>query len=646
MDKFKLVSEYKPAGDQPKAIEQLVRGVNSGGKQTLLGVTGSGKTFTIANVLARVNRTALVISHNKTLAAQLYTEFREFFPKNKIGYFVSYFDYYQPESYIPEEDIYIEKDSKANEKIERLRLKATSFLLTDGPSIIVSTVSCIYGLGNPTEYKNASIGLSIGMKITRKELIKRLLDMQYQRNEKVLEPGNFFVKGETFTIAPAYDHNLVQVSLEEDEVKSIKILQAMNFKLIESINSYRIYPAKHYMFSEQTKQRALKSIRKELEEWAPNLGLLERTRLIKRTKYDLELIEEVGYCNGIENYSRHFDGRAPGEPPFTLLDFLPDDSIIIIDESHVTLPQLHAMYHGDRTRKKNLVDYGFRLPSAYDNRPLKWEEFESRLKNVIFISATPGEYERQNSFQIVEQLVRPTYILDPPIIVRPTRQQMDDLEKRIKQKINGGHRVLVTTLTKKMAEDLTDYLIQRDIKARYMHSEIDTITRSELIRQLRIGEFDCLVGINLLREGLDIPEVALVAILDADKEGFLRDSTSLIQTIGRAARNTESEIVMYADTITKSMQEAIDETNRRRKIQMEFNEKNNLKPISIKKSIRDRLSPEEKVDQSYRYKTPTEILKEIAKLEKEMNYYAENLDFENAIVIREKIKELRKLITK
>jgi Excinuclease ABC subunit B len=346
------------------------------------------------------------------------------------------------------------------------------------------------------------------------------------------------------------------------------------------------------------------------------LGLLERTRLIKRTKYDLELIEEVGYCNGIENYSRHFDGRAPGEPPFTLLDFLPDDSIIIIDESHVTLPQLHAMYHGDRTRKKNLVDYGFRLPSAYDNRPLKWEEFESRLKNVIFISATPGEYERQNSFQIVEQLVRPTYILDPPIIVRPTRQQMDDLEKRIKQKIEGGHRVLVTTLTKKMAEDLTDYLIQRDIKARYMHSEIDTITRSELIRQLRIGEFDCLVGINLLREGLDIPEVALVAILDADKEGFLRDSTSLIQTIGRAARNTESEIVMYADTITKSMQEAIDETNRRRKIQMEFNEKNNLKPISIKKSIRDRLSPEEKLDQSYRYKTPTEILKEIAKLEK------------------------------
>ena len=646
MDKFELVSEYKPAGDQPKAIEQLVRGVNSGGKQTLLGVTGSGKTFTIANVLARVNRTALVISHNKTLAAQLYTEFREFFPKNKIGYFVSYFDYYQPESYIPEEDIYIEKDSKANEKIERLRLKATSFLLTDGPSIIVSTVSCIYGLGNPTEYKNASIGLSIGMKITRKELIKRLLDMRYQRNEKVLEPGNFFVKGETFTIAPAYDHNLVQVSLEEDEVKSIKILQAMNFKLIESINSYRIYPAKHYMFSEQTKQRALKSIRKELEEWAPNLGLLERTRLIKRTKYDLELIEEVGYCNGIENYSRHFDGRAPGEPPFTLLDFLPDDSIIIIDESHVTLPQLHAMYHGDRTRKKNLVDYGFRLPSAYDNRPLKWEEFESRLKNVIFISATPGEYERQNSFQIVEQLVRPTYILDPPIIVRPTRQQMDDLEKRIKQKIKGGHRVLVTTLTKKMAEDLTDYLIQRDIKARYMHSEIDTITRSELIRQLRIGEFDCLVGINLLREGLDIPEVALIAILDADKEGFLRDSTSLIQTIGRAARNTESEIVMYADTITKSMQEAIDETNRRRKIQMEFNEKNNLKPISIKKSIRDRLSPEEKVDQSYRYKTPTEILKEIAKLEKEMNYYAENLDFENAIVIREKIKELRKLITK
>jgi excinuclease ABC subunit B len=642
---FELVCDYKPAGDQPKAIKQLVDGLKVGGKQTLLGVTGSGKTFTIANVLAQTNRTALVISHNKTLAAQLYTEFRSFFPKNKVGYFVSYFDYYQPESYIPETDTYIEKDSKANEKIERLRLQTTSHLLSDGPSIIVATVSCIYGLGNPTEYKNFTIGLSVGMQINRKDLILRLLDMQYQRNEMVLEPGNFFVKGGTFTIAPAYDLNLLRVSLEENKIKDIEILEPLNLKPIKKLNFYRLYPAKHYLFSNETKDRAIKSIRQELNEWVKNLGELERNRLIKRTNYDLELIQEVGYCNGIENYSRHFDGRAPGEPPFTLLDFLPEESIIVIDESHVTLPQLHAMYKGDRTRKKNLIDYGFRLPSAYDNRPLKWEEFEKRLKDVIFVSATPGEYEKKTSFQIVEQLVRPTGIVDPPMIVMPTANQMNDLKQRVKQKLQKGYRTLITTLTKRMAEDLTEYLIQNGIKARYIHSEIDTITRSEIIRQLRIGEIECLVGINLLREGLDIPEVALVAILDADKEGFLRDTTSLIQTAGRAARNSESEVVLYADQITKSMKEAIEETERRRKIQIEFNRVHKIEPKSIKKDATIRLIAQEDVE-NFKYRTINDIKNEIAKLEKEMIIKAENLDFENAIVLRDKINELKKILQK
>ncbi|MCX8163445.1 MAG: DEAD/DEAH box helicase family protein, partial [Candidatus Micrarchaeota archaeon] len=489
MNYLELKAEYKAAGDQPKAIEQLVKGLERGGKQTLLGVTGSGKTFTIANVLARVNRTALVISHNKTLAAQLYTEFRSFFPNNKVGYFVSYFDYYQPESYIPETDTYIEKDSKANEKIERMRLASTSHLLTDGPAIIVATVSCIYGLGNPTEYKNLSIGISVGMQISRKEFIKRLLQMQYQRDEKIIEPGKFFVKGNIFTIFPAYDTNLIRVELEEDKVFRIEVLEPLNFKIIKKLFSYRLFPAKHYMFSEETKEKALQTIKKELDEWVVNLGPVERERLIRRTNYDIELIRETGYCNGIENYSRHFDGRAPGEPPFTLLDFLPEDAIMIIDESHVSIPQLRAMYHGDRTRKKNLIDYGFRLPSAYDNRPLKWEEFESKLKDVIFVSATPAEYERENSFQIVEQLVRPTGIVDPEIIVKPTTSQLDDLIEQIKSRVKKDERVLVTTLTKRMAEELTEYLIKNEIKERYMLSEIDTITRSELIRELRIGQF-------------------------------------------------------------------------------------------------------------------------------------------------------------
>ncbi|MEM3362023.1 MAG: excinuclease ABC subunit UvrB [Candidatus Anstonellaceae archaeon] len=641
---FELKAAYKPAGDQPKAIAQLVEGLKRGGKQTLLGVTGSGKTFTIANVLEKVNRTALVISHNKTLAAQLYTEFKTFFPNNKVGYFVSYFDYYQPESYIPETDTYIEKDSRMNEKIERMRLNSTSHLLTDGPSIIVATVSCIYGLGNPVEYKNLSLGLSVGMEISRRKLIERLIEMQYQRNEKVIEPGNFFVKGNIFTVFPSYDTNLIRFELEEEKINRIEMIEPLNFKIIKQLSHYRLYPAKHYMFSKETKEKALESIKKELEEWVVNLGPIERERLIRRTNYDLELIRETGYCNGIENYSRHFDGRAPGEPPFTLLDFLPPDAIIIIDESHVSIPQLHAMYHGDRTRKKNLIDYGFRLPSAYDNRPLKWEEFEAKLKDVIFVSATPGEYERKNSIQIVEQVVRPTGIVDPLVVVKPTKSQLEDLIEEIKKREKRDERVLVTTLTKRMAEDLTEYLIKNGIKARYMHSEIDTISRSELIRQLRKGEFYCLVGINLLREGLDIPEVSLVAILDADKQGFLRDTTSLIQTIGRAARNANSEVIMYADSISKSMKEAIDETNRRREIQIKFNKEHNIVPQSIKKGIGQKLAPEEEFEEKFKYRTITQIKNEIIRLEKEMEVAAELLDFERAIEFRDKINELKTLL--
>ncbi|MEM4196709.1 MAG: helicase-related protein, partial [Candidatus Anstonellaceae archaeon] len=472
----------------------------------------------------------------------------------------------------------------------------------------------------------------------------RLIEMQYQRNEKVIEPGNFFVKGNIFTVFPSYDTNLIRFELEEEKINRIEMIEPLNFKIIKQLSHYRLYPAKHYMFSKETKEKALESIKKELEEWVVNLGPIERERLIRRTNYDLELIRETGYCNGIENYSRHFDGRAPGEPPFTLLDFLPPDAIIIIDESHVSIPQLHAMYHGDRTRKKNLIDYGFRLPSAYDNRPLKWEEFEAKLKDVIFVSATPGEYERKNSIQIVEQVVRPTGIVDPLVVVKPTKSQLEDLIEEIKKREKRDERVLVTTLTKRMAEDLTEYLIKNGIKARYMHSEIDTISRSELIRQLRKGEFYCLVGINLLREGLDIPEVSLVAILDADKQGFLRDTTSLIQTIGRAARNANSEVIMYADSISKSMKEAIDETNRRREIQIKFNKEHNIVPQSIKKGIGQKLAPEEEFEEKFKYRTITQIKNEIIRLEKEMEVAAELLDFERAIEIRDKINELKTLL--
>ncbi len=651
---YELVSPFQPAGDQPQAIDKLVRGVeqkekkdgpgeipaHDGVKQTLLGVTGSGKTFTIANVLARTNRTCLVISHNKTLAAQLYSEFREFFPKNKVGYFVSYFDYYQPESYLPATDTYIEKDSKINERIERMRLQSTAHLMSEGPSVIVATVSCIYGLGSPNEYRNFTMGLAVGERMARKELIFRLLDMQYERNETELASGTFQVKGGTFLIGPADDELVVKVVLEDDQVASISILEPLNLKVVEAPGHYTLFPAKHYLIPPATKKRAIQSIRAELKERLPKLGALEAQRLKQRTNYDLELIEEVGYCSGIENYSRHFDGRKEGEPPFCLLDYLPKDALVVIDESHVTLPQLHAMYEGDRTRKKSLVDYGFRLPSAFDNRPLRWEEFEKYQKNVIYVSATPAKYERETSQAIVELLVRPTGIVDPPVTIRPTQGQLDDVCARIRERAARGMRTLVTTLTKRMAEDLAEYLAQRDVRVRYLHSEIDTMARAEIIRQLRLGEFDCLVGINLLREGLDIPEVGLVAILDADKEGFLRNATSLIQTIGRAARNAQSEVVLYADRTSDAMAEAIAETDRRRAVQVEFNLAHHITPQSIIKRVGARLGPEE-ASANVRHLTDSDIERQIIALDEEMKVAAEMLDFEKAIALRDRIKELK-----
>lgn len=642
---YKLHSRFKPAGDQPEAISKLVAGAKRGGKQTLLGVTGSGKTYTIANMLKVTGRSAIIISHNKTLAAQLYSEFREFFPENKVGCFVSYFDYYQPESYLPSSDTYIEKDSKTNDRIERMRLQATAHLLSDGPSVIVATVSCIYGLGNPEEFKNFSIPLRVGDEIDRRTFVNKLLDMQYTRDERVIEFGKFQLKGSVFTIAPAYEDLLIRVTLDDDKIASIKRVDPINLTSLQDLGSFHLYPARHYLMSESAKQSGLMSIRQELEQRLPELGRLEAYRLKQRTNYDLELIEEVGFCTGIENYSRHFDGRKEGEPPFCLLNFLPDDGLIIIDESHVTIPQLHGMYHGDRSRKKNLIDFGFRLPSAYDNRPLKWEEFEKFMNNAVFVSATPADYEKEVSDQIVEQLVRPTGIVDPEVFIHKTEGQMDDLLERIKQRAEGRMRTLVTTLTKRMAEDLAEYLASREIKVRYMHSEIDTITRSELIRQLRLGEFDCLVGINLLREGLDIPEVGLVAILDADKQGFLRNTTSLIQTIGRAARNSESQVILYADSISDAMKNAMDETARRRRVQIAYNKEHGITPMSIKKNIAERLGPDEMKVET-KHLTTADIHKQVVLLEEQMRIAAENLDFEAAISLRDQISDLKKKIGK
>ena len=637
---FELASEYAPTGDQPQAIDQLVQGVKNKTVQTLLGVTGSGKTFSVANVIARTGKNTLVISHNKTLAAQLYSELKQFFPKNNVGYFVSYYDYYQPESYLPQTDTYIEKDTQVNEKIEKLRLEATAMLLSGEPTIIVSTVSCIYSLGNPQDWEDLAITVTAGDEIKRNELIRQLIDARYERNDTEVAPGNFRVKGDTIDITPAYSEDLVRISMFGDEVEKISVLDHVSLKEKKKINQMKIFPAKHYLIAKDVRKKAVQSIKDELKKRLPELNELEKQRLEMRTKYDLEMIEELGYCSGIENYSRHFDGRKAGQKAFCLMDFFGDDYLLVIDESHVTLPQLHGMYKGDHSRKKELVTYGFRLPSAYDNRPLKFEEFEEYVQNTIFVSATPAEYEKKISSKIAEQLVRPTGLLDPEVEIRPTKNQMDDLIEEINKKVANSERVLVTTLTKRMAEDLAEYLSKKQIRVRYMHSEIEGLQRTELIRQLRLGEFDVLVGINLLREGLDIPEVSLVAILDADKEGFLRNFTSLIQTFGRAARNENGNVIMYADTITQSMKNAMRETKRRREKQMKYNKDNNITPKTIIKSVPEQVTT---LDDS-KLKSTHDIASDIIDLEAQMKKYSEDLDFERAIECRDRIKRLEKEI--
>ena len=638
--KFELVSEFEPTGDQPQAIDALVEGVKKKTIQTLLGVTGSGKTFSIANVIARTGKNTLVISHNKTLAAQLYSELKQFFPKNNVGYFVSYYDYYQPESYMPQTDTYIEKDTQINEKIEKLRLEATAMLLSGDPTIIVSTVSCIYSLGNPQDWEDLAITINAGDVIKRNELIKKFIDARYERNDIKVAPGNFRVKGDTIDIIPAYSEDIVRISMFGDDVEKITLLDNISLKEKRKVTQMKIFPAKHYLIAKDVREKAVLSIKDELEKRLPELNELEKQRLEMRTKYDLEMIEELGYCSGIENYSRHFDGRQPGEKAFCLMDFFGDDYLLVIDESHVTLPQLHGMYKGDYSRKKELVTYGFRLPSAYDNRPLKFEEFENYLKNTIFVSATPSEYEKKISSQIAEQLVRPTGLLDPSVEIRPTKDQMDDLIQEIAKRAAKNERVLVTTLTKRMAEDLAEYLSKKQVRVRYMHSEIEGLQRTELIRQLRLGEFDVLVGINLLREGLDIPEVSLVAILDADKEGFLRNFTSLIQTFGRAARNVNGSVIMYADNITKSMSHAIDETKRRKEKQIQYNKEHNITPQTIIKSVPEQVTT---LDES-KLKSIHDLATDIIELDSQMKKYSEELDFERAIKCRDRIKRLEKEI--
>jgi excinuclease ABC subunit B len=636
---------FPPSGDQPEAIEQLVRDVRKGGRQTLLGVTGSGKTFTIANVIASTNKNTLVISHNKTLAAQLYAEFKEFFPKNNVGYFVSFYDYYQPESYIPQTDTYIEKDTEVNEKIEKMRLEATAMLMSGEPTIIVSTVSCIYSLGSPKEWEKNAIPVARGMTIDRKLLIHNFIEARYERNDLSLVPGNLRVKGDTIDIIPGYSDEIIRISMFGDEIEHISIHDHVTMKKLRDVNAVKIFPAKHYITDDNSRSRAIASIKRELDNWLPNLpSELEKQRLIQRTKYDLEMIEEFGYCSGIENYSRHLDGRAPGQPPYCLLDFFGDDFLLVIDESHVTLPQLHGMYNGDYTRKKMLIDYGFRLPSAYDNRPLKFEEFEKYLKNVIFVSATPGPYELKSSLQVIEQLVRPTGLVDPKVEIRPTKNQMEDLIKEIKNRAEKNQRTLVTTMTKRMAEDLAEFLAKNKVRVRYLHSEIDGLERTELIRQLRLGEFDSLVGINLLREGLDIPEVSLVAILDADKEGFLRNTTSLIQTFGRAARNLDGTVIMYSDHITQSMRQALEETERRRKKQLEYNKRYKITPKTIVKPIPESIMEIADVQVETKSMAREDLFKLAIETEATMKRFAEELEFEKAIMFREKLDKIRKAL--
>lgn len=666
MNRFKVISKYVPKGDQPKAIEQLSRGLKSGMKfQTLLGATGTGKTFTIANVIQQANKPTLVIAHNKTLAGQLCTELKEFLPENAVEYFVSYYDYYQPEAYIPQTDTYIEKDASINDEIDKLRHSATCALFERRDVVIVASVSCIYGLGSPIDYENQVISMRPGMVKDRNEIIRKLIDIQYSRNDIDFSRGRFRVRGDVIEIYPAsYTERAIRVEFFGDEIDRITEIDTLTGEIIGERKHVSIFPASHYATPRAKLEMAIESIQKELKERLEELRkegkLLEAQRLEQRTNYDIEMMREMGYCTGIENYSRHLSGRNPGDPPYTLIDYFPRDFLIIIDESHVTIPQLRGMYAGDRSRKETLVEYGFRLPSALDNRPLTFEEFEERINQIIFVSATPGPYELEKSQQVVEQIIRPTGLVDPEVVVRPVKGQIDDLLGEINERVAKKQRVLVTTLTKKMAEDLTDYLKEMGVKVTYLHSEIHTLERMKILRDLRLGEYDVLVGINLLREGLDLPEVSLVAILDADKEGFLRSETSLIQTIGRAARNADGKVIMYADTITESMKRAINETNRRRKIQMDYNKKHGIIPQTIKKDIYEVIEATKAVTSkplmnvaeaggTYKVKDikdarkldREELMRMIRELEEEMKMAAKNLEFERAAVLRDLIIELK-----
>jgi excinuclease ABC subunit B len=638
MTGFKLTSTLTPKGSQPQAIKQVVDGIiKKYSAQTLLGVTGSGKTYTMAQVINHLQRPALVIAHNKTLAAQLYSEFKEFFPENRVEYFVSYYDYYQPESYLPQRDLYIEKDADVNPKLEQMRLAATASLLSRRDVIIVASVSCIYNVGNPREYQGLGFEIRKGQHVQRNELLKRLLEIQYERNDSELQPGRFRVKGDTIDVIPGYYHNIYRIEMFGDEIESIKELNKVTGETVEVLNYFFIFPAKHFVIPESSQKRAVLSMKEELEERLPQLPMLEAHRLKQRTLYDLEMIEETGFCKGIENYSRHLDGRKPGEKPYCLLDYFPDDFLLFIDESHRTIPQIHGMYHGDYSRKQALIDYGFRLPSAYDNRPLMFKEFEQYMRTVVFVSATPAEYELGKSQQVVEQIIRPTGLVDPPVEVREIEGQVHDLIGEIQTTVKRGDRILVNTLTKKLAEELSEYLAEKGIKTRYLHSEIDTLERSEIIRELRLGKFDVLVGINLLREGIDIPEVGFIGVFDADKEGFLRDERSLIQIIGRAARNVNSKVVLYADVLTDSIQKALAETNRRRNLQLEYNKVHNIIPTTIVKPIKEKVVEITDTKHIPRKDIPAIIVN----LEQEMRTAAESLDFEKAIALRDRINKLK-----
>ncbi|HOB18292.1 MAG TPA: excinuclease ABC subunit UvrB [Candidatus Methanoculleus thermohydrogenotrophicum] len=640
MTAFNLTADFVPTGSQPAAIRDLVNGLSAGERfQTLLGVTGSGKTFTIANVIEEIQRPTLVIAHNKTLAAQLYNEFRSFFPENRVEYFVSYYDYYQPESYIPKRDLYIEKDAQINPKIEQMRLAATASVLSRPDTIVVASVSCIYGLGNPENFRGLGFEVKVGDQMRRDDIIRRLVEIQFERNDIDLAPGRFRVKGDTIDIIPGYFNNVIRIELFGDEVDRISEIDRVSGQRLETMDYFFVYPARHFVVPEEEKDRAIASIQEELEAWLPNLGTLEAHRLRQRTLYDIEMIQETGTCKGIENYSRHFDGRRPGEQPYCLLDYFPDDFLMVIDESHQTIPQVHGMYRGDYSRKKSLVDYGFRLPSAFDNRPLKFDEFSRYMRNVIFVSATPGDYELERS-RVTEQIIRPTGLVDPEVEVRPIEGQIPDVIEEIRATIERGDRVLLTTLTKRLAEELSGYLADQGIRTRYLHSEIKTIERTEIIRQLRLGKYDVLVGINLLREGLDIPEVGFVGILDADKEGFLRDARSLVQIIGRAARNVNAKVVLYADTMTDSIKKALVETERRRRMQLAYNARHGITPQTIQKPIREK----EVEITDIKHVPMREIPNLIIELEAEMRAAAERLEFERAITLRDTIRKLQEKV--